>query len=252
MDVDNRDKMERQLQAALEEAFNEWITVADPDKISDKELRLLLEKLASEPLWQVWFRANVGILDQFGGTRPSDAALASAFMLFFREWADDLTSRWMTRVDDWKIERQRQERMETQVPGTVRPLRPGEQLPRADIDPVEPVKPWRDARREIVKPHDFERVSITTVTTTHTNGEMRAVRFLNSTTETVVGYWMTEPGACEVCEPLHNQPERVWRAYFPYGTPAHERCRCHIDWRRFITDEEPSWFVIREKDKKKE
>jgi hypothetical protein len=208
--------MERQLQAALNEAFNEWITVSDPSKISDKDLRELLEKLASEPLWQVWFRANVGILDQFGGTRPSDAALASAYMLFFRDWADDLTSRWMTRVDDWKIERDAQERT-----SSGQPLRPGDPLPRAD---VEPVKPWKDARREIVKPSDLEREAITTVTDTHTNGEMRGVRQINATVATVVGYWMTEPGACEVCAPLHNQPERVWRAKYPKGPAIHPNC----------------------------
>ena len=31
---------------------------------------------------------------------------------------------------------------------------------------------------------------------------------------------------CNICAPLHNQPEEVWSTQFPQGPPAHGRCRC--------------------------
>ena len=34
---------------------------------------------------------------------------------------------------------------------------------------------------------------------------------------------------CEhICAPLDDQPEGVWRADYPYGPPAHPRCRCGL------------------------
>ena len=37
-------------------------------------------------------------------------------------------------------------------------------------------------------------------------------------------YWMTEPGACAICEPLDRQPREVWSKRFPRGPKAHPNC----------------------------
>jgi hypothetical protein len=43
-------------------------------------------------------------------------------------------------------------------------------------------------------------------------------------------YWITrrDTRVCPKCEPLHNQPEEVWGNTFPFGPPAHYRCRCYL------------------------
>ena len=37
-------------------------------------------------------------------------------------------------------------------------------------------------------------------------------------------FWMTEPGACPICEPLNRQPRAEWSKKFPKGPKAHPNC----------------------------
>lgn len=44
--------------------------------------------------------------------------------------------------------------------------------------------------------------------------------------------WITEKDGkvCNVCRPLHGQPEHVWSRVAAKGPPAHPRCRCELEY----------------------
>lgn len=76
-------------------------------------------------------------------------------------------------------------------------------------------------------------ISVTETTRAISMGEhVASALLINRGYGNLVPYWMTEPGACPICRPLHNKPPRYWRPLFPFGPGAHPHCRCYLDWRR--------------------
>lgn len=97
-----------------------------------------------------------------------------------------------------------------------------EQQERINPEEVRPVPEFGQS--------DADRISVTTTTQIHTNGEMDAVSDIEASGEFVItGILRTEPGACKICEPYDGRSD--WNIQFPKGTPFHPNCRCHIDWR---------------------
>lgn len=45
--------------------------------------------------------------------------------------------------------------------------------------------------------------------------------------------WITERDerVCPICAPLDGQPADAWRDGFPFGPPAHPKCRCHLEYQ---------------------
>lgn len=50
---------------------------------------------------------------------------------------------------------------------------------------------------------------------------------------TVTTYWRTEKDAkvCPICRPLDGTDQFRWEQDFPFGPPAHPRCRCELDYQ---------------------
>jgi hypothetical protein len=108
----------------------------------------------------------------------------------------------------------------------------------------------RRAGREVIEPDapEFEdiypqswadREAASTVTDWVSQTEI----FTGDTIEDTHGikleaYWMTEPGACPICEPLDNTPRAEWSKKFPRGPKAHPNCRCWLDWREVLNPED--------------
>jgi len=57
------------------------------------------------------------------------------------------------------------------------------------------------------------------------------------TGEQLVPFWHTEQDGlvCNICRPLHGQPEEVWSIVAPAGPEAHPRCRCWLRWEKRTT-----------------
>lgn len=108
----------------------------------------------------------------------------------------------------------------------------------------------------VLSPARAERLAITEVTRAITAAETEARRanaeLMRRRGESVdvpsmgpldvgdglVPVWITVkedllPGdspVCPVCLPLHKKPYPAWKNRFPNGTPAHEHCRCHLEY----------------------
>lgn len=104
----------------------------------------------------------------------------------------------------------------------------------------------RRAGREVIEPDtpDFEdiypkswadRESASTVTDWVSQTEIFTGNEIEDTHKIKLeAFWMTEPGACPICEPLDNTPRAEWSRKFPKGPKAHPNCRCWLDWREVL------------------
>lgn len=76
-------------------------------------------------------------------------------------------------------------------------------------------------------------IGITETTRAATAGERDAVRIIRQQTGVVLtARWYTSRMAnvCDICSPLHDTPQAIWRRRFPLGPPAHPRCNCFLDY----------------------
>jgi hypothetical protein len=173
------------------------------------------------------------MLKEFG-QEQDDAALAAAFLLFFTNWRRDLSERWLTRISDWEVSRELQqkereraiERREAII-ATQSNKPSGSGKKPIDLEEIPPEPPkWKAARELIVQDHDIEREAVTSVTAIHTDGETNAAKTVEKESDDdsyLLPFWMTEPGACDTCSPLHNKPPNIWRKV-SLGPPAHPHC----------------------------
>lgn len=85
------------------------------------------------------------------------------------------------------------------------------------------------SQAEVVEQWQAEREAAGITTDAHTAGEMDANREIQSQYGVrIVSTWIAEPGACDVCRPLHGTT-KLWRMRFPNGPKAHPNCRCHLE-----------------------
>ncbi len=78
-----------------------------------------------------------------------------------------------------------------------------------------------------------ESIAITEITQALSMGEEVAAGIALKNGFILESVWVTalDEQVCPVCGPLHNMPELSWSDEFPYGPPAHVRCRCRKRWR---------------------
>lgn len=86
--------------------------------------------------------------------------------------------------------------------------------------------------------HRAENIAITETTNAHSAGEFAArnelqARGQDGAKPTLYAHWQTadDDKVCPICLPLNDKPEYLWVPKFPNGPPAHNRCRCFLDWR---------------------
>lgn len=237
-DVVDRDKWEAELARVLEVVWTKWSKTNDPDTLTEEGLIEILRENAIDPVWNVWIRAHLDLLEQYG-QEQDQAALAAAFLLFFRQWSEDLSRRWKSRVSQWQEDYRQSQQTPPVTVATTSMTISGNQLPV--VEPAAPVSPWRRAKHEIVQPHDAKAEAVTSITQTQTDSERRAVATVETRgVERLIPIWVTEPGACPVCSPLEGQPPNVWRLVAPDGPPQHRNCRCSLQWRAFLVPPESS------------
>lgn len=96
----------------------------------------------------------------------------------------------------------------------------------------EAAKAIREANRKAFGRQRAEDVAITEVTRASSRAETAAREVATETGADLEGIWVTsrDDKVCEICQPLHGQPESMWRVFFPDGPSAHPRCRCWIRW----------------------
>jgi hypothetical protein len=235
MEPEGRDQKEADLKESLAAAWDQWSNVEDPSILDEASLIAILRETCIDPLWAVWYNANKNISNEHSLT-PNEQAAAAAFMFFFLLWARDTAKRWKSRVDDYRTQRtesQQRGPLPTPTrpagappPGT-QPLPPGAS-PAQPGPPVPP--PWSQARNEIVTEADVERVAVTSVTTTHSDGELSGAATVRAGGQALIGVWRCEPKACPKCETLNGTRENRWRLDSQSGPPLHPNCRCWIEW----------------------
>ena len=110
-------------------------------------------------------------------------------------------------------------------------------------DELEKLGDYRRRVQHIFSEERARNISITETTRAVSIGEHAARRLIEAVTDTtIVAIWITEvdafgkwpedpSGVCPICFPLHEKSEEVWLARFPFGPPAHPRCRCYKDYR---------------------
>ena len=259
MEASNRFAVEAKLQKALAVVWAEWSKERDPSKLTKAYLEELLANECEGPLWAVWLSANTNVLLDYG-QEQDEAALAAAFLLFFSNWRKNLAERWGARVDEYVDSnsvyisggggggsggtsgRKRTmthfatvgEQIDFQpedgkVSDNKTVGRGAEPEPEAVDEPEEPL-PWSEAKDEILTESDFTREAVTTVTETHTDGEVAAAAKVQRAGTMLIAIWRVEPGACEFCEKLDGTRPNVWRVKVPNGPPAHNHCRCWLEW----------------------
>lgn len=234
MEVPNRELREKELEAVLASVWLEWTDVEDPAFLSEETLLRILREKSLDAVWAVWIIANQKLLEEFGEEQNANAASA-AFMLFFGRWTRDMASRWKTRVIRFRQQEAERRREYESSPRNIFTVLGEPATVSANQtalrSPVEPYKPreWREARSDAFTSSDAEMNAVTTVTEAQSDGEVAGTKILQAKGKTIVEIWRTEPGACNICEPLEGTTREVWGAKFPRGTPAHKRCRCWIE-----------------------
>jgi hypothetical protein len=119
---------------------------------------------------------------------------------------------WLRKVEEEERQRQRDREAGKEI----------EEPPQPKIEDIYP-KAWAD------------REAASTVTDWVSETEITTGGVIEDTHDTrLEAYWMTEPGACEICEPLNYQPRSVWSRKFPRGPKAHPNCRCWLDWSEVL------------------
>jgi hypothetical protein len=75
-----------------------------------------------------------------------------------------------------------------------------------------------------------EMIAVTETTRAFSEAVNVTQRQLNRTGLQMQRQWHTanDDIVCQICGPLNEQPESVWRDKFPNGPPAHPRCRCGV------------------------
>jgi len=76
------------------------------------------------------------------------------------------------------------------------------------------------------------RIAITETTKCINIGEHEALFFARKFGMDAYATWFTaeDERVCPICQPFHGTTEEVWGEEFPYGGPAHVRCRCSLVW----------------------
>lgn len=91
-----------------------------------------------------------------------------------------------------------------------------------------------DAQESLFGAERAELIGVTETTAAHSAAERGVIDLHNRFTGRILlAHWVTERDerVCPICRPLDGQPEYLWRERFPWGPPAHARCRCYMDWR---------------------
>lgn len=234
MEVPNRELREKELEAVLASVWMEWTDIEDPSFLSEETLVRLLRERCLDAVWAVWILANQKLLEEFEEEQNANAASA-AFMLFFGRWTRDIASRWKARVIKFRQEESERRRQFESAPRTIFTVLGDPAVVSRNQDPlrsaVDPYAPreWGDARGDAFTQSDAEMTAVTAVTETQSDAEIAGTNVLRARGKTIIEVWRTEPGACDICEPLEGTTREVWGAKFPRGTPAHKRCRCWIE-----------------------
>lgn len=96
-----------------------------------------------------------------------------------------------------------------------------------------PVKGFRAFAKNGFGRSRAQRIAVTEITTSLTDGENIGKAYLRNTfRQGWDGVWLTreDERVCPICGPLHETPQEIWRKEFPKGPPAHVNCRCEIAW----------------------
>lgn len=77
-----------------------------------------------------------------------------------------------------------------------------------------------------------KRIAITETTKAINIGEQDALFFARKFGMDAYATWFTaeDEWVCEICLPFHGTTEEVWGEEYPYGGPAHIKCRCSLVW----------------------
>lgn len=161
-EVQDREAAESKLRAALLSVWNSWTSVADPSLLNSRDLLELLRQHAFQPLWEVYYRAQYVIAQQFQ-VAVSEQVIAAAFLLYYSQWATDVAARWMSRVSTWLLEARmaahasRREQTVTQ---------PGSQQATTTTAPPQPAVPAKQSGPSPTTPPSPPTTSTTPPSTT--------------------------------------------------------------------------------------
>lgn len=260
---------EKELADILWNIWLEWSDVGDPSELSEDALRQMLRERGVEVLDSTWRGGYRAVLEQFEA-RERERQAAIVFLLFLDDWSGSLSSRWMSRVQQFQEDQQSEspyrpawrhvrgagERVvyrESSAPDGAEYI-VGERImvPRepsvVDVSRDEPDTRargyWVDSTRDpddgrrvigakpLVYPSDVDSEAISTITAVNTHGEFYGADEVGRQKgDRLIPFWYAEWDACEVCRPLDGKPPREWRKVAPYGPPQHPRCRCHLRYR---------------------
>ena len=90
----------------------------------------------------------------------------------------------------------------------------------------------QDLAKEALTAARAKDIAITETTRGISMGEKAAVEAIKRDGIKLIARWYTEDDerVCPICEPLDGMRERIWRRRFPFGPPAHPRCRCWLEY----------------------
>jgi hypothetical protein len=82
-------------------------------------------------------------------------------------------------------------------------------------------------------PARASRIAVTEITRSVSHAEhFAAATFQTPGQRVLTPTWHTEEDddVCETCEPLDGKGRDIYGVRFPFGPPAHDSCRCWLDW----------------------
>jgi hypothetical protein len=75
-----------------------------------------------------------------------------------------------------------------------------------------------------------ENIVVTTITQAQSQGGETAVNETGRQSWEDKWFTVEDGRVCPICQPLHGTKREFWTRYFPSGPPAHNMCRCWIDY----------------------
>lgn len=227
MEVPDRQDKENELAAAL---LLLWMLLKDSGWsviYGSIPGRLLFQKLFGEHVRPIFVRIYGAARSALGGafgvqysTTPDGTmrlpGLDDAVRRYEHEVYDSFARR-MRKREDWESHRENWDRQgipEEERPKTITD-REGRQVTERDIDYDE---------------EDAGSAGVSWTTDAHSHGEIDGSSDLGQRGIYLDAIWMTEPGACQYCEPMDGLSRDEWSRVHPDGPKVHPNCRCWLKW----------------------
>ena len=102
----DRYEREAEVKSALDLVWKAWTNALDIFAINAASLIDLLNKHVRGVMWKVWVSGYEPMAKPFFSSQADEenTKTAAAFLLFFRQWSNDLAVRWVARVQTWVTE----------------------------------------------------------------------------------------------------------------------------------------------------